>query len=132
MKRAVVAMMLALSGGAQAQPAPTAAMRAAAADLARRFAANWNAADGPAYGLAYWPDAELVDPSGAIWNGRTAIVQSHVDLWARGRSTARATVRRIRPLSDRLVVVDITATVCSFAQLPPGARADAQGCVCPT
>lgn len=83
----------------------------------------------PAYGEAYWPDAELVDPSGRISNGRAAIVQTHIDLWQRGKSTARTAVRRVRGLSADLMVVDIVTTVRGFAQLPPGARADGEGCV---
>jgi uncharacterized protein (TIGR02246 family) len=110
-----------------AAPAPAPDFDNAAADLARRFASSWNARDGDAYGSAYWPDAELVDPSGNIWNGRAAIVRTHLDLWARGPTTATATVRRVRPLSPTLMVVDITTTVAGFPRLPPGARSDAQG-----
>jgi len=110
-----------------ATPAPSPDFDNAAADLARRFAASWNARDGEAYGSAYWPDAELVDPSGGIYNGRAAIIQTHRELWARGATTATAVVRRVRPLSPTLMVVDITTTVAGFPRLPPGARADAQG-----
>lgn len=129
MWRIFAAAMIMLSSAAHAQTAPPAEMATAAALLASQFASTWNAADGAAYGQAYWQEAELVDPSGRIWDGRSAIVQTHLDLWKRGKSTARTIVRRVRPLSDRLMVVDITATVCGFSQLPLGARADAQGCV---
>lgn len=58
--------------------------RVAADSMARRFVDSWNPADGTAYGEGYWPDAELVDPTGTIWKGRAAIAQTHVDLWAVG------------------------------------------------
>lgn len=62
---------------------PTPEMNEAADSLARTFADTWNRQDGPGYGAAYWPDAELVDPTGAIWDGQTAIAQMHVSLLAR-------------------------------------------------
>lgn len=95
----------------------------AAERLARTFAETWNRRDGPAYGEAYWPDAELVDPSGQVWNGRDAIIQTHVELW---RGPARAThmaahVRRVRPLGANLFVVDIDTEATGFSPPPPGA-----------
>lgn len=91
--------------------------------LAKTFAATWNARDGRAYGEAYWPDAELVDPSGAVWTGRGAIIKTHVDLWD---GPARATrmvahVRRVRYLSPSLFVVDIDTAANGFSPPPPGA-----------
>ena len=69
---------------------PTPEMNEAADALARAFADSWNRQDGVGYGAAYWPDAELVDPTATIWDGQTAIAQMHVDLWqgpARGTGT---------------------------------------------
>jgi uncharacterized protein (TIGR02246 family) len=134
-----LAFAAALTGCTETQPptpaiaAPTAVTseaqyNAAAEQLAAAFATTWTAKDGPGYGLAYWPDAELVDPSGAIWDGREAIAQTHVDLWkATGDTKATATVRRVRPLSPTLMVVDITAVITGFPAPPPGGSADAEG-----
>ena len=54
----------------------------AAEAMMDRFVDAWNRADGDAYGQNYWTDAELVDPTGTIWSGRTAIAGMHVELWA--------------------------------------------------
>lgn len=62
--------------------APDAEAEAAAEATVHSFVDSWNRADGAAYGENYWPDAELVTPSGAIVDGRAAIAQWHVDLWA--------------------------------------------------
>jgi ketosteroid isomerase-like protein len=55
---------------------------------------SWNRSDGLAYGDGYWQDAELVDPSGRMWSGRTAMQQRHVDLWAGDAAKARGPVGR--------------------------------------
>ena len=86
----------------------------AAEQLAAAFATTWNAKDGLAYGMAYWPDAELVDPSGRISDGRDAIIKTHEELWAAtGDTKASTTIRRVRPLSSTLMVVDITVVASS-------------------
>jgi uncharacterized protein (TIGR02246 family) len=126
---AIFAIAVAGAGAGQALAAPASEFDAAAHQLAAKFASTWTAADGRGYGEAYWPDAELVDPAGDISDGREAIIQTHVNLWKRGRSRASTTVRRVRPLSARLMVTDITAVICGFAALPPGARPDTKGCV---
>lgn len=97
--------------------------RAAAAKLATAFATTWNLRDGAAYGDAYWPDAELVDPSGQVWNGRVAIIQTHVDLWAGPAKGTHMTarVRRVRALGPSLFVVDIDTAATGFSPPPPGA-----------
>lgn len=110
------------------QPSAEPDYKQAADQLATTFAMTWNAKDGPAYGTAYWPDAELVDPTGAVLDGRDAIVKSHEELWAEMRdTTVSATVRRVRPLSPTLLVMDITVVVSGFPGPPPGATADARG-----
>jgi uncharacterized protein (TIGR02246 family) len=99
-----------------------------AAQLAATFATTWNAKDGPAYGTAYWPDAELVDPSGRIFDGRDAIIKTHEELWATvGDTQVSAKVRRVRPVSPTLMVVDLTVTGRRFRSPPPGGTADADG-----
>lgn len=104
-------------------------VRAVAEALARTFAETWNRQDGPAYGAPYWPDAELVDPTGAIWDGRAAIEQMHVDLWhgpARG-TQVETRVRRVRALAPSLAVVDLAISVTGFSPPPPGAAVGADG-----
>lgn len=104
-------------------------MRAVAEAFARTFTDTWNQQDGPAYGSAYWPDAELVDPTGTIWDGRAAIEQMHVDLWnGPARNTlVEANVRRVRALTPSLAVVDLAVSVAGFSPPPPGAEAGADG-----
>jgi uncharacterized protein (TIGR02246 family) len=104
-------------------------MRAAAEQLARTFTSTWNAQNGPAYGEAYWPDAELVDPTGQVWDGRDAIAAMHVHLWnGPARDTqVSAEVRRIRPIGSEAMVVDLDVDVAGFSPAPPGAAVHANG-----
>lgn len=108
---------------------PLTEMRAAAEQLARTFANTWNGQDGQAYGEAYWPDAELVDPTGRVWDGRDAIAVMHVHLWnGPARDTqVSAAVRRVRPIGAEAMVVDLDVEVTGFSPPPPGAAADANG-----
>ena len=66
---------------AQSEPPVPKEAAASAHAMVQRFVDSWNRADGAAYGENYWPDAELVDPSGLISRGQAAIVQEHADLW---------------------------------------------------
>ena len=119
---------LSLSACSQSSVATDPEHDRAAAQLAATFTTTWNAKDGAAYGMAYWPDAELVDPSGRISDGRDAIVKTHEELWtATGDTKASTTVRRVRSLSPTLMVVDITVVVSGFPAPPPGGTADAKG-----
>jgi uncharacterized protein (TIGR02246 family) len=107
-----------------AQAVPDQARKAADAML-NRFLDSWNHADGQAYGENYWPEAELVDPSGAVVEGKAAIVQEHVDLWKgmfKG-SHITGTVRRIRMLGPNHMMVDLDLQVSNVRQLPPGSPA---------
>jgi uncharacterized protein (TIGR02246 family) len=108
---------------------PLTEMRSAAEQLARTFTDTWNCQNGVAYGEAYWPDAELVDPTGQVWDGREAIAAMHVDLWsgpARVTQVA-ATVRRVRPIGTDAMVVDLDVDVAGFSPAPPGAAVHAGG-----
>ena len=102
-------------------------MMAAAESLARTFMETWNRQDGQAYGSAYWEDAELVDPTGQIWNGRDAIANMHVELWRGPASGSRveSRVRRVRFLNSKVMVVDLDVFVAGFT--PPGAAINASG-----
>lgn len=108
---------------------PSLEMRKAAEQLARTFTETWNGQNGAAYGEAYWADAELVDPSGQIWNSRDAIAAMHVQLWnGPARNTqVSAKVRRIRPIGTEAMVVDLDVDVAGFAPPPPGAAVHADG-----
>lgn len=111
------------------QTVPLTEMRTAAEELARTFADSWNSQDGTAYGEAYWPDAELVDPTGQVWDGREAIVEMHVHLWnGPARNTqVSASVRRIRPIGTDAMVVDLDVDAAGFSPAPPGAAVHADG-----
>jgi uncharacterized protein (TIGR02246 family) len=88
--------------------------------MVKLFVDSWNSAAGAAYGEGYWPDAELVDPTGAIWSGRTAIAQMPIDLWAGPfkNSHVGATVRKLRRLGPDHVLVDLDLTL-QGAKGPP-------------
>ena len=91
------------------------------------FVDSWNkAASGDSqapqsYGTLYWPDAELVDPSGNIWSGQPAIVQMHVALWntAFKGSEVKGVVRRTRQLAPTLMIVDFNLDLKVAGPLPP-------------
>lgn len=105
----------------QAQPDKEA--QAAAEQTVHRFVDSWNREDGKAYGENYWPDAELVNPSGGIVKGRAAIAKEHVDLWAgifKG-SHMEAKVRRIRRLDANHIIVDFDPELSHIEKPPPGA-----------
>ena len=105
------------------------AAKAAADAMVKRFADSWNRADGAAYGENYWPEAELVNPSGDILNGKAAIVQEHVELWAGVLKGTRATgmVRKIQVLGANYMVVDFDLQISGARQFPPGSSPDANG-----
>ena len=108
---------------------PSAEMRTAAEQLARTFIDTWNGQNGLAYGEAYWPDAELVDPTGQVWDGREAIAAMHVHLWkGPARNTqVSAKVRRVRPISAEAMVVNLDVEVAGFSPAPPGAAVHDDG-----
>jgi uncharacterized protein (TIGR02246 family) len=126
-------MLLAFAGSvaaaAPSEPLVPKEAREAAEAMVARFVASWNQADGAAYGMNYWPDAELVDPSGVISRGQAAIVQEHIDLWAGIFKGSRITgkVRRIRMLGPTCMMVDFDAELTGVRQLPPGSPVDAAG-----
>lgn len=111
-----------------AAPLTDAEMVSAASDALVRFVDSWNRAaagdvQAPArYGDLYWPDAELVDPSGMIWNGQPAIQQMHVDLWrtAFKGSNVRGKVRKTRRLSPTLMIADFDLDLALFKAAPSG------------
>jgi uncharacterized protein (TIGR02246 family) len=128
MKRSLVAGLLfaLMTAPALAAPADNSA-KAAAEAMLHRFIDSWNRADGPAYGENYWPDAELVDPTGHVVSGGKAIQQEHVDLWAgpfKG-SHMQGKIRRIRMLGTKYMIVDLDLELSGVKQLPHGSPAHA-------
>jgi uncharacterized protein (TIGR02246 family) len=105
--------------------------RAAAESMMKCFVDAWNRADGEAYGQNYWPDAELVDPTGTIWDGRAAIAQMHVDLWTGPFKGTHldAQLRRIRRVDTNCLLVDLDLALRGARQAPPGAVVNAQGVI---
>lgn len=96
--------------------------KAAAEATVRSFVDSWNRADGASYGENYWPDAELVNPSGEIVDGRAAIAQEHVDLWAgifKGSRMA-AKVRKVQRLDPNHIIVDFDTELSNVREQPPG------------
>lgn len=87
-----------------------------------RFVESWNHANGDAYGQNYWPEAELVDPSGTIVSGQPAIVQEHVEMWAGAFKGSHIVgkIRRVQRLGPLYLLVDFDAEVSGVAQGPPG------------
>lgn len=108
---------------------PPAEMSSAAEQFARTFTDTWNSQNGAAYGDAYWSDAELVDPTGQIWDGRDAIAAMHVNLWdGPARNTqVSAKVRRLRPIGTEVMVLDLDVDVAGFSPAPPGAAVQGDG-----
>ena len=103
--------------------------RAAAQTMVNLFVDSWNRADGAAYGENYWPEAELVDPSGTIVQGGPAIAQEHVALWAgifKG-SHIKGEVRKVQVLCPNNIIVDFDAVLSGIRELPPGSPAAGDG-----
>jgi uncharacterized protein (TIGR02246 family) len=105
--------------------------QAAAEAMLTRFVEAWNQADGVAYGDGYWPDAELVGPSGTVHTGRAAITQTHVELWAGifHGSHIQGVVRRLRRLGPDYLLVDLDLEVSRFQQRPSGNHPDTPGII---
>jgi uncharacterized protein (TIGR02246 family) len=124
----VAVFILLVAGVAFADPVED-ELQSAANAMVDRFADSWNRADGAAYGENYWPEAELVNPSGAISSGRDAIVKEHVDLWAGPFKGSHITgkVRRIQRLGANFMIVDFDLELSGVSQPPPGSPAGANG-----
>jgi uncharacterized protein (TIGR02246 family) len=133
MKKTLAVCLTVLTACATVNPAPQtrdAEVQKAAADALTGFVDSWNRAatgdmQAPAqYGDLYWPDAELVDPLGNIWKGRSAIMQTHVDLWHtvfKG-SSIKGSVRNTRRLSPTLMIADFDLLLASFKEAPSGGK----------
>lgn len=132
--RKIIAFSLAIAACAPASPAVAqvadAEVDSVAASGLSQFIAAWNSAaagDVRGYDLyrdLYWPDADLVDPTGGVWNDQNGIVQMHVDLWNapfKG-SMVRGSVRKARRLSPTVMVADFDLELALFKPSSAGAR----------
>lgn len=137
MKKAVIAGTLLLgtlaTADVRAQTQDPEVEKVASTALSK-FIASWNrAAAGDSLGYSqyrglYWPDADLVDPSGNVWNDQNGIVQMHVDLWKapfKG-SVVAGKVRKARRLSPTVLVADFDLTL-KLAGPPPPSGPGASG-----
>lgn len=104
-------------------------MQTVATDALQTFVDSWNraaAGDSSAYaqyGTLYWPDAELVDPSGRVWDTQPAIVAMHADLWTSAFKDSRVagSVRRVRALGATVMIADFDFSLTLSSLPPPGA-----------
>jgi uncharacterized protein (TIGR02246 family) len=130
--KAALALAIAFSAATVSSSSPAEAQADAesqqvATDALKVFVDSWNRAAGGdaegahSYGTIYWPDAELVDPSGNVWNGQPAIIQMHVDLWGTAfkGSVVQGIVRRTRRLSPTLMIADFNLDLKVAGPLPP-------------
>src|SRR5215213_5090221 len=109
-----LAMLAACATASTSSPSLAADSQEVASSALKVFVDSWNKAaaenaeGSQSYGTLYWRDAELVDPSGNIWNSGPAILQMHVDLWktAFKGSVVSGRVRNTRRLSPTLMIVD--------------------------
>jgi len=131
--RATLIPMLLLAVASCAGPSDNprtsnAELQSTALEALSRFSQSWNSAaagdtaGATRYGALYWPDAELVDPSGLVWNGQPAIVQMHRELWAGPFRASRVngSVRRVRSLSATLMIADFDMELALAGSAPPG------------
>lgn len=128
--KTVIAAVLLLGTLATAEAtaqSPDSEVEKVASTALSKFIASWNrAAAGDSLGYSqyralYWPDADLVDPSGNVWNDRNGIVQMHVDLWNAPfkRSVVDGKVRKARRLSPTVLVADFDLTLKLAGPTPP-------------
>jgi uncharacterized protein (TIGR02246 family) len=89
-----------------------------------RFVDCWNHANGPGYRELYWPEAELVDPRGDVFEGADAVTKLHTDLWSTilAGSVIQGRVRKVRRLGPDHLVVDMDLEVTAYKSLPSGVR----------
>lgn len=85
----------------------------------------WNAGDAAAYVQDFAESTEFTDLAGAVVSGRQAF-QEHMKELFRTRfrgAHLQATVRQIRFVRPRVVIVDVDAEITKFRSAPPGASA---------
>jgi uncharacterized protein (TIGR02246 family) len=83
---------------------------AAASRIVASLETAWNTGDGGAYTDNYWPDAELVNIFGDVYEGRDAITHRMDQMFAGAfmGSHVTSTIRKLRSLGPDVAVVDLT------------------------
>jgi uncharacterized protein (TIGR02246 family) len=75
----------------------------------KRLQDAWNAADGPAFGAPFAPDADFVNIRGDLHSGREAIAAGHQQIFDTiyAGSTLRYTLLRARELDDGVILAHV-------------------------
>jgi uncharacterized protein (TIGR02246 family) len=87
--------------------------------------AAWSAKDAVAYGDTYTMDSEVVNPVGAIINGRAGVTAIHAFLFNPGaglfrNSTLSLSVRSVTFLTGTTALVKLDGVLTGLSGLPPG------------
>jgi uncharacterized protein (TIGR02246 family) len=116
------------NASAQAVAAPQASVQqlrsgtAAIMDIVDAAMASWNAKDASAYAALYSADLVMINPLGAVLNGRAAFEATHVFLFNGpfAGSTQTINVTGVNFLTGTLAIVYQDVTLAGYAFLPPG------------
>jgi uncharacterized protein (TIGR02246 family) len=116
------------SASAQTVAAPQASVQqlrsgtAAIMDIVDAAMAAWSAKDASAYAALYSADLVMINPLGAVLNGRAAFEATHVFLFNNpfAGSTMTIAVTGINFLTGTIAIVYQDVTLTGYAFLPPG------------
>jgi uncharacterized protein (TIGR02246 family) len=116
------------SASAQAVAAPQASVQelrsgtAVIMDIVDAAMAAWSAKDASAYAALYSADLVMINPLGAVLNGRAAFEATHVFLFNNpfAGSTMTIDVTGINFLTGTIALVYQDVTLTGYAFLPPG------------
>jgi uncharacterized protein (TIGR02246 family) len=100
--------------------------------LVERFEVAFNAKNAENYGLLYAEDADFEIPTGAVFEGRAAIVARHAFLFAGpfAPATITAELRDVQFLTGTIAIVDVFTTLTGLVGPPaPGAVVSPDGAV---
>ena len=100
--------------------------------LVEQFEAAFNAKNAETYGSLYAEDADLEIPTGAVFEGRAAIVARHAFLFAGpfAPATITAELRDVQFLTGAIAIVDVFTTLTGLVGPPaPGAVVSPDGAV---
>jgi uncharacterized protein (TIGR02246 family) len=94
-----------------------------------RLADAWNAGDGDAWALEYWPDGSLTNILGVVFPTAAAVaaVTNKILAGPFKGSTFSQVITRIRFIGTDAAIVQADVNVTNFPGLPPGAVATQPG-----